>query len=163
MNPGTWNPRSYCRYGPSALGSFVRLSFLTPFVTHPGRFTRSPPSPPSHALRLSPLEAEPGVLRSFQSYRPPFTTLTSASTPFSRCAARMVRRDVRRMEGWSTAKGTTNIRNLDENSIRNPIQLEIDDMVPASCLNFRSHLSGLGSLRSPRHLVTRTRRHEWNE
>lgn len=36
-------------------------SFLTPFVTHPGRFTRSPPSPPSHALRLSPLEAEPGV------------------------------------------------------------------------------------------------------
>lgn len=23
MNPGTWNPRSYCRYGPSALGSFV--------------------------------------------------------------------------------------------------------------------------------------------
>lgn len=26
MNPGTWNPRSYCRYGPISLVSFSRLT-----------------------------------------------------------------------------------------------------------------------------------------
>ena len=58
MNPGTWNPRSYCRYGPAlapTLRSFFSLRSLIPYG-HYASAARSEPCE-RYAIRLAPPSA----------------------------------------------------------------------------------------------------------